>query len=210
MIISHGTDRLSTYWSLPKSFTVVVGPEMSPGFRVFVYCDTRRGEIVSDQIFVPVQNLYRNQAQLEINQAKDRSKDTLEFRYIGAPAAYFGSSVQRSVRHLMQAGNELTPAYVLNTLHSLEPWNKSLSRMVRRQRSGESPDEVRYHQSSGYALDAYSDMLQSSLIMFSDGFVPRSPLLTSKFVCFPMCTFYNSYISPNLFGSSPTNDKTEF
>lgn len=158
---------------------MVVGREMSPGFRVFVYCDTRRGEIVTDSIFIPVQNLYRHEAQLEINQAKDRSKDTLEFRFIGAPAAYFGASVQRSVRHLMQAGNELTPAYVLNTLHSLEPWNKSLSRLVRRQRSGETPDEVQYVQSAGYALDAYSDFLQSSLIMFSDGFVPRATFLLS-------------------------------
>lgn len=177
MIISHGTERLNTYWSLPKSFTVAVGTEMSPGFRVLVYCDTRKGEIVTDSIFIPVKKLYRQEAQLEVNQAKDRSKDTLEFRFVGAPAAYFGSSVQRSVRHLMQAGNELTPAYVLNTLHSLEPWNKSLNRIVRRHRNGESPDEVHYLQSAGYAMDAYSDLLQSSLIMFSDGFVPRLSFL---------------------------------
>jgi len=124
LILTFGTEVFTNYWSLPKSFTVVVSPEMVPGFTVFVYVGMRSGEVISDSVFVPVDNILRHRISMIVNGAKDRSKDSVELQLFGDPAAYFGYSAQRSSRHVMQAGNELTLAYVLQTMHSLEPWNR--------------------------------------------------------------------------------------
>jgi hypothetical protein len=124
LILSHATEHLPNAWSLPRSFTVVVSPEMVPGFHVFVYGGLKTGEIISDSTFIAVDNFQRHRLSLIVNGAKDRSKDTVELQLYGDPAAYFGVSAQRSSRHLMQAGNELTHAYVFETLHSLEPHNR--------------------------------------------------------------------------------------
>lgn len=97
---------------------------MIPGFHVFIYSGLKTGEIISDSIFIAVDNFQRHQLSLIVNQAKDRSKDTVELQLYADPAAYFGVSAQRSSRHLMQAGNELNHAYVFQTLHSLEPHNR--------------------------------------------------------------------------------------
>jgi hypothetical protein len=122
--MNHGTEVFTNYWSLPHSFTVPVSPEMVPGFHIFVYLGLKSGEVVSDSVYIPVANIQRHKVSMIVNGAKDRSKDTVELQLFADPAAYFGVSAQRSSRHVMQAGNELTQGYVLQTMNTLEPWNR--------------------------------------------------------------------------------------
>ncbi|OXA61880.1 Complement C3 [Folsomia candida] len=175
LILTHSTEFLKNSWSLPRSFTVAVSPEMVPGFHVFVYVGLRTGEVVSDSVFVPVDNFQRHKLSLVVNGAKDRSKDTVELQLYADPAAYFGVSAQRNARHLMQAGNELSHSYVFQTLHSLEPHNRTLLKWVWRDRSGEKSDQLKYFPCMTYAIDTYRSLQHTSLILFSDGFISTSP-----------------------------------
>lgn len=177
LILIHGTEHFKNSWSLPRSFTVAVSPEMVPGFHVFVYVGLKSGEVISDSIFIAVDNFQRHKLSLIVNGAKDRSKDTVELQLFADPAAYYGISAQRSSRHLMQAGNELSQAYVFQTLHSLEPHNRTQLKWVWRDRSGEKSDQVKYFPCMTYAVDTYRSFQHASLILFSDGFIATSPFL---------------------------------
>jgi len=124
IIVQHGTQILDSTWDLPKTFSVPISSEMAPGFRVLVYLSTPGGEIVSDSVFTPVDHINRHKIDMKLNQVKDKSKDTVELRFLGDPAAYFGVNSQRTVRTAVQAGNDLTKTRVLSQLFALEPWNR--------------------------------------------------------------------------------------
>ncbi|CAG7731091.1 unnamed protein product [Allacma fusca] len=172
LILQSGTEHLADKWSLPKSFSVVVSSEMSPGFRVLVYHITANDEIVSDSVFIPVDIISRHTMNLNLNQHKDRSKDTLEVQMLGDPGAYFGVSAQRSVRQFMQAGNEFSASSVFSSLYSLEPSNSSIHVVTWRDRSGEKPDQSLYLPSMNYGANAAKTFLLSNLLAFSDGLLP--------------------------------------
>lgn len=61
---------------------MAVAPEMVPGFHVFVYLGLKTGEVISDSIFVPVDNFQRHKLSMIVNGAKDRSKDTVEVSWL--------------------------------------------------------------------------------------------------------------------------------
>jgi len=124
LILQAGTVDMDNVWSVSKSFSVPVSSEMAPGFRVLVYHLTQHGETLSDEIFVPVQHFSQHKLDLSFNQIKDKLKDSLEVRIIGDAGSYFALSAQRSLRHYMQAGNELSRAGVLTSFFSLEPSRK--------------------------------------------------------------------------------------
>ena len=115
---------MENVWSASKSFTVPISSEMAPGFRVLVYHVTQHGEILSDTVFVPVEQLSQQNVELSFNQVKDKLKDSLEVRIIGDAGSYFALSAHRSIRYFMQAGNELSRAGVLSSFYSLEPSRK--------------------------------------------------------------------------------------
>lgn len=124
LVLQWGEELLPNPWSVSKTFAVPISNEMAPGFRVIVFSTTRTGEILTDTIFLPVDQFTKHAIDMNLNQNKDRSKDTVELRFFGEPGAYFGISGQRGMRHLMHAGNELSKASVLRNFYELEPSQK--------------------------------------------------------------------------------------
>lgn len=120
LILQDGTERFENP-TLSFTFSVPISPEMTPGFRVLVYYVTQRGEILSDSTFVPVNRFSRHDAKFVLNEVKDHLKDSVEAGFLGEAGSYIGLSGPRSFRYFLQAGDELTPAGVMQSFYSLEP-----------------------------------------------------------------------------------------
>jgi hypothetical protein len=60
------------------------------------------------------------QASLKLNEAKDHTRETVEFEMRAQPGAFFATQTLNIFMYQLQAGSEVTRARVLRALHSFE------------------------------------------------------------------------------------------
>jgi hypothetical protein len=125
VIVAKSSIIHSSYLDIPSgsnvySFSVAVSSEMTPSFKLVVFAVDQEGIVHSDSVTVPVNSIQLHKVSFGLNERKDYSMDTVEAVVFGESGAAFYSSANRELPSLTNAGNELTTAYVLNTLHSID------------------------------------------------------------------------------------------
>lgn len=124
------------------TFSAVVSSEMSPGFHVMVYVATKGNEVVTDSVFIPVEAIKGHEIEFYANQVKDHSMNTVELTCRGDPGAVFMIATMRVGQFPAQGVFGLTKAYLMENLHKFEEGSKHVHKVLRTDRSGESPDHV--------------------------------------------------------------------
>lgn len=97
---------------------------MAPTFKLVASVVSPLGELVADSVTIPVASINRYKMNVTMVQARDHSKQTVQVVTKTTPGTYIGISIARSGNYIFQADNELTPNKMLQSLYSLEPFNR--------------------------------------------------------------------------------------
>ncbi|CAB3361002.1 Hypothetical predicted protein [Cloeon dipterum] len=179
MVVSKGilliADTIEPHYGGATTFAVPVSAEMSPAFRLVVLGVTRQGEIVSDAVWLPVEGISMHKAKLALNQAKDHTKESVEFEVRAEPGAYFATQTLNVFMYELQAGSEITRARVMRALHSFENNSKSAHKVAWRARDGLREDQNSFFKSGSYGPDANRTLQEAGLLIVTDAILPNVP-----------------------------------
>ncbi|TRY72565.1 hypothetical protein TCAL_06513 [Tigriopus californicus] len=150
-----------------STFSAVVSSDMSPGFHVIVYVATKDNEVVTDSAFIPVEAIKSHEIEFYANQVKDHTMKTVELTCRGDPGAVFMIATMRVGQFPAQGIFGLSKAYLLENLHKFEEGSKHVHKVLRTDRSGETPDQVLFYPAMAYETDGQRSFEERNLLVFS-------------------------------------------
>ncbi|XP_066601822.1 CD109 antigen [Prorops nasuta] len=155
-----------------KTFAIPLSSEMAPVATVIVYHIGRYGDVTADSLTFPVNGISRNNFTVFINNKKARTGENVEIAIYGEPGAYVGlSGIDRSF-YTMQAGNELTYAYVISKMSYFGEDTNGTHSHAWLHHDGD-PDDLVYYPSSTFGVDANRTFEYIGLVVFTDAIIHR-------------------------------------
>lgn len=157
-----------------RTMSVTLSAEMAPVATMVVWNIGQFGQIVADSVTFPVNGISRNNFTVFINNRKHRTGEKVEVAIYGEPGSYVGVSGIDNAFYTMQAGNELTYANIITQMSAFDEQTNGTFAHRWYSHQG-NPDELVYHPSSTYGIDANRTFEYVGLVVFTDGHVPRRP-----------------------------------
>ncbi|RZF38559.1 hypothetical protein LSTR_LSTR006154 [Laodelphax striatellus] len=173
--VMYAGDGQSLKLSSVATLALPIAKDMAPGFHLLVFTRTRLGEMIFGSCFTPEDGFSEYEMEVEINMGKDLKAERVEVRMSGDEAAFIGVHSVRAVAYEMQAGNEMTKSKVVDNLLQFETSRRSLHRLLRQSRDGQSADESMFFPSMDYGMDAASTIEQNGLFVMSSELIPVKP-----------------------------------
>ena len=154
IILNTGRIKFLESEATVTTFSLVVSPEMAPGFHIMVYTISQPdSQLLTDITYSPVQSFNRHKIEFKLSHRKDHTMETVEATCRGDPGAIYLASSLRSYLFPGQGKHHITKVSLMENLHNLEKTTRHIHKVFLSDRDVIKADKIIYYPSMDYVID---------------------------------------------------------